>query len=69
MDMRIEKVVHKAGLHERAGLDKEYWHSRTPLERLEALTFLVSQYHGLDDENPPRLQRVLTVTRRRRRYV
>jgi len=67
MDMRIEEVVRKVARPEQADLDKEYWHGRTPLERLEALTFLVSQYYGLDDENPPRLQRVLTVTRRRRR--
>ncbi|MFC2130752.1 hypothetical protein ACFLSQ_04910 [Bacteroidota bacterium] len=43
--------------------DKEYWLSKTPEERLEALYFLRRQIYG-EDEIRKGLQRVLTVVDR-----
>jgi hypothetical protein len=40
--------------------DREYWLSKTPLERLEALEFLRQTFYGYDPATA-RLQRVLTV--------
>ena len=43
--------------------DRDYWHSKTPIQRLEALELMrqiIYGYHPSSD----RLQRVLTVTAR-----
>jgi hypothetical protein len=39
----------------------EYWHARTPEERIEALELMRQTVYGYG-ETPPRLQRVLEVT-------
>jgi len=43
------------------GNDKEYWATKTPKERLEALDFLRQQYIEFTNA-PKRLQRVLKIT-------
>jgi hypothetical protein len=58
-------VVKKLDLHQRTN-DLEYWLSRSPEERLEAVNFLLEQYLDLHDEIPRRLQRVYKVIERKR---
>ncbi len=60
----IKKVVKFTTFEEQEKEDRAYWLSRTSRERIEAMTFLIEQHHGLTDETPERLQRVLTVTKR-----
>jgi hypothetical protein len=59
----MKKIVKKYRLHEQPG-DREFWLSQPPSARLAAVTQLVNQYYGLDDESPKRLQRILTITKR-----
>jgi len=58
----IVKVVHKAHLQEFSEIQEnlDYWLSRTPAERVEAVEILRRQRHG----NSDRLQRVARVTQR-----
>jgi len=58
----IEKVVHKAKLHEHNEIRQnfEYWLSRTPEERVAAVEFYRRQVYG----NLPRLQRVARIIKR-----
>jgi len=60
----MEKTVQKIPLADEGKSDREYWKAQTPEARIEAVTLLVNQYYGVDDELPPRFQRLLTVTRR-----
>ena len=57
----MEKVIKKTSLKEKQS-DLEYWLSKTPQERLEALEFLRQQYISFNKNVQPRLQRVCTVT-------
>ena len=59
----IEKVVTKRRLHDRSGVkeDLEYWLSRTPEERVNAVDLLWMQRHG---QGPKRIQRIARVIRR-----
>ena len=56
----IEKVVTKRHLHDRSGVkeDLQYWLSRTPEERVNAVDFLWMQLYG---PGPRRIQRVVKV--------
>ncbi len=58
----IQKVVTKRSLYDRSGekADIEYWLSRPPGERMEALEELRRHFYG----NLPRLQRVARVIQR-----
>jgi len=58
-DNMIQKVVHKCSLDDSNQIQKdlEYWLSKTPEERIEAVEILRRQYHG----NSERLQRVARV--------
>ena len=57
----IRNVVSKHHLHgSQAKLDLEYWLSRTPEERVEAVEILRRQFYG----NSARLQRVARVIKR-----
>jgi hypothetical protein len=58
----IQKVVHKAKLHEHNEIRQnlEYWLSRTPEERVAAVEFYRRQVYG----DIPRLQRVARVIKR-----
>ncbi len=63
--MRIEPVVRKISPEEDdAKNDLEYWLSRSPRERIEAMTLLREQYFILlGYQEPPRIEN--TVTRRK----
>lgn len=45
--------------------DLEYWLSRTPDERLSAVELLRQNLYGYSNDNPPRLQRVAKIVRRK----
>ena len=56
----IEKIVKKVALeHYEIKENLEYWLSRTPAERVEAIEILRKQYYG----NTERLQRFVRVIR------
>ncbi|MEI6054650.1 MAG: hypothetical protein WCR55_01215 [Lentisphaerota bacterium] len=56
----IEKIVKKVALeHDEIKENLEYWLSRTPAERVEAIEILRKQYYG----NTERLQRFVRVIR------
>jgi hypothetical protein len=61
----IQKVVHKCSLDDSNQIqsDLEYWLSKTPEERIEAVEILRRQYHG----NSERLQRVARVIRKKQK--
>jgi hypothetical protein len=58
----IQKVSYKARLseHNEQKQNLEYWLSRTPEERVEAVEILRRQFYG----NLPRLQRVYRIIKR-----
>jgi hypothetical protein len=39
--------------------DREYWHSRTPEERLWAVELMRQRAYGYEDHSVPRLERVI----------
>ena len=57
----MEKVIKKTSMIEKQS-DLEYWLTKTPQERLDALEFLRQQYINFNKNVQPRLQRVCTVT-------
>lgn len=60
----IEKVMKKRPLSESSAKDDlEYWLSKTPEERVNAVDFLRRHYYG----NLSRLERVLRVVKREQR--
>ena len=68
MNRKIDRTaVKKVSLHE-AQSDAEFWRSRSPEERLEAVEEIRLEYHGWpedpQDEDIPRLQRVYRVCKR-----
>jgi len=60
----IRKIVQKHKLDKNFEIKQnlEYWLSRPPEERIEAIEILRRQMYG---ENPPRLQRVIRVIKRK----
>lgn len=60
-----KKQVEKRKLKDK-NTDLEYWLSRTPDERLSAVEILRQNLYGYSNDNPPRLQRVATIVRRKR---
>jgi hypothetical protein len=57
----MEKVIKKTTTREKQS-DLEYWLTKTPQERLDALEFLRQQYINFNKNVKPRLQRVCTIT-------
>jgi hypothetical protein len=57
----IEKVVRRRSLHDRSTEreDLEYWLSRPPGERIEAVEIMRREFHG----DLPRIQKVVRVVR------
>lgn len=47
--------------------DYEYWLTKTPVERLEAVEYLRQQYGKASNENESRFQRVFRVIKRTKR--
>jgi len=56
----MEKVIKKTTTKEQQS-DLEYWLTKTPQERLDALEFLRQQYINFNKNVQPRLQRVCKV--------
>ena len=63
MDRRMTSVTTFAQAEQAT---RTFWHSRTPLERLQVLALLRQELFG-DDGTQPRLQRVFDRTQRPRR--
>lgn len=61
--MRMDKTVFSIGTLSEQGDDQEYWASKTPAERLQALEFMRQVMYGYDPTTT-RLQRVLTIAER-----
>lgn len=57
----MEKVIKKTTTREKQS-DFEYWLTKTPQERLDALEFLRQQHINFNKDVQPRLQRVCTIT-------
>lgn len=64
MTKDMEKVVAIRPLHDpdAAKRDREYWMSKTPAERVDAIEYLIRQFYGRN----VRLERVLRVVKRER---
>lgn len=60
----MEKVIKKTSTREKQS-DLEYWLTKTPQERLNALEFLRQQYINFNQNVQPRLQRVCTITKQK----
>ena len=64
----LDKTVFtKTTRHAADTADHDYWLSRTPEERSEALEFLREQYIAMHYETRPEFQRVCTLVERKRR--
>jgi hypothetical protein len=63
--VRMDKTVMTvfSSFEEADAADRTYWHSRTPLERLEALELMRQSAYGYEDPTTSRLERVLEVAR------
>ena len=58
--MRVDRSVYEIVSLDDDVADREYWHKKTPAERLEALELMRQIVYGYDPT--ARLQRVLEVT-------
>ena len=59
----MKKIIKKIKLHDQES-DRSYWMSQPPAKRIDALTQLVNQHFGIENEPIERLQRVLKITKR-----
>ena len=64
--LRMDKTVFSIGTLNEQGDDREYWASKTPAERLQALEFMRQVMYGYDPATT-RLQRVFTIAKRPQR--
>jgi hypothetical protein len=55
-EKQIEAI--KLAVETRAG-DREYWHSRTPQERIWAVELMRRRAYGYDENSVPEFQRVI----------
>ena len=63
-NLRMDRTAFSIGSLEEQGDDREYWASKTPAERLEALEIMRQIMYGYDPTTT-RLQRVFTIAERR----
>jgi hypothetical protein len=63
--VRLDKTAFTvfSSFEEADAADRAYWHSRTPLERLEALELMRQLAYGYEDPTASRLERVLEFAR------
>jgi hypothetical protein len=64
---KIAPVMQKFHLHDHEAAiaaEREYWLSKTPEERLEALEFLRQQYIQIHYDTQPEFQRVYRIVKR-----
>jgi hypothetical protein len=68
MNKNLDKnAVAMRPLHDTANADRNYWLSRTIVERSEALEFLREQYIAMTYETPrPEFQRICRIVERKR---
>ncbi|ANV88603.1 hypothetical protein AWQ22_00130 [Picosynechococcus sp. PCC 7117] len=59
----MEKVIKKAPLHERKN-DRQFWLTKSYLERLAALENIRKEYHQWQYNAEPRFQRIYTISQR-----
>lgn len=64
--LKMDKTVFSIGALEDQGDDREYWASKTPAERLQALEYMRQVMYDYDP-NTTRLQRVFTIAQRAKR--
>lgn len=64
---RLDKtIVRKISLNDQTNYDLEYWLSKTPEERMEAVEFLRKLYlYESENDSAPRLQRTIRVIRQK----
>ena len=64
-EVRIDRTTFQvfSSFAEADEADRQYWHSRTPLERLEALELMRQSAYGYQDPTASRLERVFEVAR------
>ena len=60
----IAETYRKVKLGEQKS-DFEFWQSQTPEKRLETLEEIRSEFHAWKNDSQPRLQRILSVTKRK----
>lgn len=58
--LRMDKTVVSIGALSEQGDEREYWASKTPAERLQAVEFMRQVMYGYDPDTA-RLQRVFTI--------
>lgn len=59
----MEKVIFKASLHDQKQ-DRQFWLTKSYLERLKALEEIRREYHQWKYNAEPRFQRVYSVSQR-----
>jgi len=64
-EQRLNKTVFQVftSFEDADKADRDFWHSRTPDERLAALELMRQSAYGYDDPTTSRLQRVLEIVR------
>ena len=60
----MEKVAKKVPLKNAESSDIEYWKSRTPEEKLDALQYLRELYYELKNESRKRFQKIYRIVKR-----
>ena len=55
----LDKTAFKAQTFAEADNTREYWLAQPPHERLRAAYWLICQIHGIDYNNPTRLDRTI----------
>lgn len=68
-NIKIEKTVKVTTRVQQEIDDIRYWQTRSPAERLEALTLLVKQFLEFHPDVPRRLQRVVKITARKKDLI
>ncbi len=61
---RLDKTAFKAQSFAEADDTRAYWLAQPPHERLRAAWWLTCQIHGIDPNNPPRLNRTVFSVRK-----
>lgn len=63
---RLEKELKILTRQEQEDQDIEYWSKKSYAEKLDACFFLLNQYLDMHPDVPRRLQRVVTITQRKK---
>lgn len=57
---RLEKNIFKAGTLKECSDNRDYWHQKTPTQRLRAAVYLIRTAHRIGDGEFPRMEKMLT---------